>query len=105
MVAPKVARTPTKAADEPASSRAPRQSTVIGWRPGHNPVEQGLFLQRTIGNQAALGLLAQRTSRPAARDQHGEQEGGVTETTLTRETSRRAAWDFSEIPLPPPHRA
>src|SRR5215216_1299657 len=107
MLAPKVAKTPTKAADNPRSSRAPQQSTVAGCWLGHDPVEQALFLQRTIGNQAALRLLAQQTSRPAVRDPRGDyqQEGGVTETTMTRETSRRASWDFSKIPLLPPHRA
>src|ERR1700730_10319876 len=103
MFAPKV-ETPTKAADNPGSSRAPQQSTVAGCRLGHDPVEQALFLQRTIGNQAALRLLAQQTSRPAARDPRGDyqQEGGVTETTMT---SPRASWDLSKIPLLPPHRA
>jgi hypothetical protein len=104
MFAPKVAKTPTKAADNPRRSRAPQQSTLAGRRLGHDPVEQALFLQRTIGNQATLRLLAQQTSRPAVRDPRGDyQQGGATENTMTGETSRGASWDFSKIPLFPPN--
>ena len=94
MFAPKVPKAQTKAIEK-SSSKMPQQSTILGHRLGHHPVEQALFLQRTIGNQATLRLLAQQTSR---------QQGSATENTMTGETSRGASWDFSKIPLFPPKR-
>ena len=94
MFAPKVPKAQTKATEK-SSSKMPQRSTVLGHRLGHDPVEQALFLQRTIGNQATLRLLAQQTSR---------QQGSATENTMTGETPRGASWDFSKIPLFPPDR-
>lgn len=91
MFTPKVAKPQTRTAASSASNLARQRSTLVGHRFGHDPVEQALFLQRTIGNQATLRLLAQQTSR---------QQGSATEHT----TSRGASWDFSKIPLFPPER-
>jgi hypothetical protein len=107
MFAPKVAKAQTKAAENPRSTLAPQRSTLAGHRLGHDPVEHALFLQRTIGNQATLRLLARQTSTPTVSNppSYCEQEGGATENTTARETSRGASWDFSKIPLFPPDRA
>jgi hypothetical protein len=103
MFAPKVPKAQTKALGN-SFSKMPQRSTLLGHRFG--PVEQALFLRRTIGNQATLRLLAQQTPRPAVRDPRGDyQQGGATENTMTGETSRGASWDFSKIPLFPPDRA
>jgi hypothetical protein len=59
MFASKVAK-PQKTAGN-AASKAQR-SALAGHRLGRNPIEQPLFLQQTIGNQATLRLLAQRAS-------------------------------------------
>ncbi|SEF14961.1 protein of unknown function [Rhizobiales bacterium GAS191] len=74
MFAPKVARTQTKARAIPTSKMEPRRSTLAGHRLGHDLVEQALFLQRTIGNQATLRLLAQRTSSPTRQGLDSSQE-------------------------------
>jgi hypothetical protein len=105
MFAPKVAKTPTKSADNLRSSHAPQQSTLAGRRPGHDPVEQALLLQRTIGNQAMLRLFARQTSEPIVSNppRHHEQGVGVTENAMGRGTSR-GAWDSSKIPVIPPDR-
>jgi hypothetical protein len=108
MFAPKVAKAQTKAAENPTSKMTPQRSTLTGHRLGHDPVERALFLQRTIGNQAMLRLLAQQTSRRAVSNPPSDYEqGGVaTENTMARETPRgSASWDFSRIPLFPPDRA
>jgi len=94
MFAPKVPKAQTKALEN-SFSKMPERSTLLGHRLGHDPVEQALFFQRTIGNQAILRLVAQQTSR---------QQGGATENMMTGETSRGASWDFSKIPLSPPDR-
>src|SRR6516225_2014958 len=98
MFAPKVAKAATKAAENPRST--PWRS-LAGHRFGHDPVEQALFLQRTIGNQATLRLFALQTSKPAVSNPPSDykQEGGATENTMARETSRGASWDFTKIPL------
>jgi Domain of unknown function (DUF4157) len=101
MFAPKVAKAQTKAAANPRSTLVPQRPAPAGHRPGHGPVEQALFLQRTIGNQATLRLLARQTSGPVVSNPPSkyEQEGGATEYTTARETSRSASWDFSKIPI------
>jgi hypothetical protein len=55
-------------------------------------VEQTLFLQRSIGNQAVLRLMAQRGSSPTGEE-------------ASADDARGASWDFSKIPLFPPDRA
>jgi hypothetical protein len=82
--APKVAKPQTKATEGSTSRLVLHRSTLVGQRVGYDPVEQALFLQRSIGNQATLRLLPRRDSRGA---------------------SRGASWDFSKIPLFPPERA
>ena len=64
MFAPKVAKPQTKAAESPTSKLASQRSTVLGHRLGRDQIKSVLFLQRTIGNQATLRLLAQQASRP-----------------------------------------
>jgi hypothetical protein len=92
MFGPKVPKAQTKALEN-SSSKMPQRSTLLGHRLGHDPVELPLFLQRTIGNQATLRLLAQQTPRPAVRDPRGDsqQEVGATENTMTGEASRGAS--------------
>ena len=63
MFAPKVAKPQTKAAEVPTSRLATGHSTIVGHRLDYDPFEQVLLLQRSIGNQATLLLLAQRASR------------------------------------------
>lgn len=93
MLAPKVAKPQTRTAAIPASNLGRQRSTLVGRRFGHDRVEQALFLQRTIGNQATLRLLARQTSR---------QQG--SENTMAGETSRDASSDFSRLALFPAER-
>jgi hypothetical protein len=60
--APKIAKPQTKAAEGSTSRLAPQRAMCVGHRLGHDPVEQALFLQRVIGNQGTLRLLARRNS-------------------------------------------
>src|SRR5258705_6981511 len=89
MFATKVAKPQTKAAEVPTSKLAPRRDC--------DPVEQALFLQRSIGNQATLRLLTQRALRT-------EQEI-APENITTREAPRGASWDFSKNSVFPCDRA
>ena len=70
MFAPKVAQPQTKA-NEDLSSLVRARSTVTAHCP-HSPVEQALLLQRTIGNQATLRLLAQRPASVATSQSGGD---------------------------------
>jgi hypothetical protein len=77
----------------------------VGHRLGHDPVEQALFLQRTIGNQATLRLLARRDSSLAGNGRSSELEKTIEQNTTARGAPRGVSWDFSKIPLFPPERA
>ena len=59
MLAPRVAKL-ENAAESSTGKPALQRPTLVGRRLGHDPIEQALFLQRSIGNQATLRLLAQQ---------------------------------------------
>ena len=71
MFAPKVAKTQSKAAASSTNSLAHDRSTLVAHSPGHSPAGPALFVERTIGNQALLRLMAQRDFSPT-----GEKVGG-----------------------------
>jgi hypothetical protein len=96
--APKVAKPQTNATEGPTSKLALKQSTLAGHGYSRSPIEQALFLQRTIGNQATLRLLAQRASCP-------DREIDLESMAISRERSGGLSWDFSKIPMSPPERA
>jgi hypothetical protein len=103
MFAPKVAKPQTKAAADSTNKLAPGRS-VFATRPFGG--EQAHLLQRSIGNQATLRLLGQRTSKPRGDELGGDQEKvRAPEKISARETPRGVAWSFSKIPLFPPDRA
>jgi hypothetical protein len=106
MFAPKVTKPQTKAAESPISKLTPQHSMFVGQRLGHNPVDQMLSLQRTLGNQAMLRLLAQRTSNLTKNrpDSGREQEADPANLT-SREAPRGPLWDFSKLPVFPPDRS
>lgn len=60
MFAPKVAKPQTKTAKSAISRLVPQRSTLVGHQLRHAPVEDMLFLQRTLGNQATSRLLARQ---------------------------------------------
>jgi Domain of unknown function (DUF4157) len=95
--APKIAKPQTKATKDPTSRLALEQSMLAGHGYRRGPIEQALLLQRTIGNQATLPLLAQRASRP-------DREIGLESMAISSER-RGLSWDFSKIPVSPPERA
>jgi Domain of unknown function (DUF4157) len=101
-----VAKPQTKAAENPRRALAPQRSTLARHRLGHDPGEQALLLQRTIGNQAASRLLQPQASRSAggATDNDHEQEV-APENTIARAAPRDASRDFSKIPVFAPDRA
>lgn len=87
MFAPKAAKPQMKAAEE---------STL-----GHNPVKDVLFLQPTIGNQAALRLLARRDPSVTGREPWRQNEQEADPATRT---TPGLSWDFSKVPIFPPNR-
>src|SRR5271170_416626 len=62
--APKTAKPQTKTGRRSTSELAPHHAELEECRLGNNPVEDAQFLQRAIGNQAALPLSGQGTSNP-----------------------------------------
>jgi len=65
MFAPKVAKPQTKVAENPTSRLTPNCLTLAGPSLRDDPVQQALFLQHKIGNQAMLRFMAQQTSDEA----------------------------------------
>ena len=105
MFAPKVAKPQTKATEGSTSRLVPHRSMVVGDRPGRDPLDQVQFLQRTIGNQATLRLLAQRARSPTEKgvEGHNKQEADPAPLTTRGETPGPSR-NFSKIPLFPPDR-
>jgi len=102
MFAPKVAKPQTKAAESSTTKLSPGHSALVGHRLGEAPVEDVLLLQRTIGNQATLRLLARGDSSLTGSEprRHDFQEGNPG-----NHTAGGISWNFSEIPLFPPEQA
>src|SRR5689334_16102419 len=80
----------------------PQRSTVVAQRPSQSAISQAHLLQRSIGNQAMLRLLAQRGS--VTRNEPGAQEKEADSAhTVAQEAT--PSWDFAKIPLFSPGRA
>jgi Domain of unknown function (DUF4157) len=106
MFAPKVAKPQTKAAASPTSKLTPQRSTLVARPFGGGSVEEVHMLQRSIGNQAMLRLLAQRGFSPIpGKNNAGHEQEGTPENTTDRGAAPGVRWDFSKIPLHPPYRA
>ncbi|MGF6641352.1 DUF4157 domain-containing protein [Paraburkholderia sp. MM6662-R1] len=105
MFAPKVVKATTKATENPGGKRAPQRLALAARTFGGGTVEQALMLQRGIGNQTTLRLLAQQASRLAGSvpDNDHEQEA-APEDMIARAAPRGASWDLSKIPPFPPER-
>jgi hypothetical protein len=101
MFAPKVVKPQTKAAANSRNELAPQRSALATRPFGGRTVEQAHFLHGTIGNQATLRLLAQRTSKPA-RDHLDD--APAQEHDGSAALGPGLSWDFSKIPLFPPDR-
>jgi hypothetical protein len=96
MFAPKV----TKASASPTNKRLPQRSTLVARPFGGAGVEQAHMLQRRIGNQATLRLLAQRTSSLTGNQPAGDYDQEADRENVTaQEATGRVAWDFSKIPI------
>ena len=106
MFAPPVAKAKTKVSASSNDKTAHERSTFVAQRFSGGAVEQMLFLQRTVGDQATLRLLSQRAGRPG-----GSQPSDLSiQETERMHVSGRAAtpglgWDFSKIPLFSPEQA
>ena len=89
MFAPPVAKPTTKPAEL-------QRATVSAQRLGHSAVEQMRMLQRSIGNQAILRILAQRAGVNRSEPGAHENEGNAA-----RAAAQQAApsWDFAKIPV------
>jgi hypothetical protein len=102
MFAPPVAKAKTRAGAKSTGVLAPHRSTFAARPFGGSAVEQVHVLQRSVGNQATLRLLAQPGS--SLTDGHCEQEA-VPASLTACEAAPNASWDFSSIPTFPPDRA
>jgi hypothetical protein len=79
----------------------PQRSTPAARPFGRGAVEQAHMLQRSIGNQATLRLLAERATSLTENEPHGH--NGREAEGLAREAPV-ASWDFSKVPVFPPNR-
>src|ERR1035441_4597883 len=106
MFAPKVAKAGTKASTSSTNKLAPQRSTLAARPLGRGgEFEHPRMLQRSIGNQATLRLLAQRASSLTGNELHGDHyQDSAPENKTARETLRGPLWDFSKIPIFPPYR-
>src|SRR4051795_12572118 len=92
MFASKVAKPQTKAAASSKNSLALMRSGPVAHRTGYTAVELQ-FLQRAIGNQATLRLLAQRAAGLTAKDPDGDHKQGATPESITdRDAPRGVSW-------------
>src|SRR4051794_37904349 len=85
MFAPKIPQTATKEAGTPSRTQANQSSHPLEKRFGRSPADQIVLLQRSIGNQSVLRLLARH---------------GANNTPNAVRPS--PLWDFSKIPIFPP---
>lgn len=106
MFEPKITKPQTKTAASTTNKVAPQHS-VFGTRPfGGSTVDQAHFLQRKIGNQATLRLMAHKTSSLTGDEHNDQREQEAEPTSLApRGTTSGVSWDFSKIPPFPPDRA
>jgi hypothetical protein len=101
MFTPKIAKPQTKAAESPPRL-APQRSTLFGG----SAVEQAHMIHRSIGNQAALRLLAQPSRSLTGNEPHGYSERQSDPANLTaREATPGVSRDFSKIPMFPSDQA
>jgi hypothetical protein len=78
----------------------PQRSTVVAQRPSQSAVSEAHMLQRSIGNQAMLWLLAQRaTAIRNERDVHEKEN----DAARTEAHAAAPLWDFRKIPVFSPH--
>jgi len=103
MFAPPVAKAQTKAAESSARKLAPQHSTLAARPFGDRVLEQAHMLQRSIGNQATLRLLADRAWSPAG-DQLDELLAQEPERMRGRAATPGLSQSFSKFPLFPPDR-
>jgi len=95
-----VAKTQTKAAASRTNSLAHQRSPLVANQRGHDAAGLAHMLQRTIGNQATVRLLAQLAQSPTANE-HRHQRVQEREG-LVRETPAASSWNFSKINIFPP---
>lgn len=104
MFASPLAKSKTKAAASAIGNLPHQRSTLLAHRPSHDAFEQANMLQRSIGNQASLRLLSQRTSSLTDNQPGGDHEQEADLENMTaQEATRGVAWDFSKIPIFPPN--
>ncbi|MGA2843723.1 MAG: DUF4157 domain-containing protein [Steroidobacteraceae bacterium] len=105
MFAPKVAKAGTKVGASPANKLVPQRSLLAPRPFGGGEFEHPHMLQRSIGNQATLRLLAQRGFSPTRERVGGDHEQEADNANLTAQAAKPGlSWDFSKIPIFPPER-
>lgn len=106
MLAPKVAKPQTTAAQRSASKLPSRSSPLPGRRLGNDRLEDALFLPAPIGDRTTSQRLHHRASKPAGSIPGADRDQDVTiDTTNSHETSDGASWGFSGLPCFEPERA
>jgi hypothetical protein len=105
MFAPPIKAPKAKAASQSPPTRASKPPQQRPVRPGSGSAEQILALQRTIGNQAVLRLLAkERQNLPGGTPADSQPQAADPKREASPEGARSASWDFSKIPLFAPNR-
>jgi hypothetical protein len=105
MFAAKVAKPQKKTIASSTNSLARQRSAFVAHPPSHDALEQAHILQRSIGNQATLRLLAQRGFSPTEGKVGGDHEQEAHTASPTVQAAKLGlSWDFSKIPIFPPER-
>jgi Domain of unknown function (DUF4157) len=102
MLMPKVAKPQTK--QSPSFARRPVStgSMLVRHQPGEGGVEQALWLQRSVGNQARLQRLAGQISRLPSDARGSEHDQDANNLHRAVAVGR---WNFSKIPVGRPSRS
>ncbi len=104
MFAPLVAKAYTKEGVSSIPKLVPQRSMRVD-RPFGCTVGKVRMLQRSIGNQATLRLLAQRATTLTGNELHGQNGHQTDQASLnSRAAAPGVAWDYSKIPIFPPDR-
>jgi hypothetical protein len=100
MLAPPIKASRAKTASQASPAHASKPLKQRSVRPGLGSAGQLLTFQRTIGNQAVLGLVAkERQNRTAGTPADGQLHAADPDRAGSRASGQSASWDSGKIPL------
>jgi Domain of unknown function (DUF4157)/D-alanyl-D-alanine carboxypeptidase len=96
--APKTAKPQSKSTEESASRRTSHRSTLAPHQLGHDPIRHMQVLPPTIGNQAALRILARGNMAVSGSGVKDGEEHEIAGERASTDTARGSvSWDSSKI--------